>query len=108
MLVFIKTLHTAIWVGFNVCFALAFACAYQGRFDAWFWVPFGLIVAECVVIVANRWTCPLTPWAARYTDDRADNFDIYLPLWVARYNKQIYSVVLVVGAAAVAWANLAR
>jgi hypothetical protein len=28
--------------------------------------------------------CPLTGIAARYTDDRRDNFDIYLPPWLAR------------------------
>jgi hypothetical protein len=28
--------------------------------------------------------------AARYTDDRRDNFDIYLPLWLARHNKLIF------------------
>jgi hypothetical protein len=40
--------------------------------------------------------CPLTPLAARYTDDRSDNFDIYLPLWLARYNKQIFGPLFLV------------
>jgi hypothetical protein len=35
--------------------------------------------------------------AARYTDDRRDNFDIYLPLWIARYNKQIFGPLFVAG-----------
>jgi hypothetical protein len=28
--------------------------------------------------------------AARYTEDRRSNFDIYLPEWLARYNKEIF------------------
>ena len=39
----------------------------------------------------------MTPMAARYTEERADNFDIYLPLWLARYNKQIFGGLFVLG-----------
>jgi hypothetical protein len=28
--------------------------------------------------------------AARYTDDRRDNFDIYRPLWLARPHKPVF------------------
>jgi hypothetical protein len=38
----------------------------------------------------NHGRCPLTDVARRYTDERTDNFDIYLPLWLARYNKAIF------------------
>ena len=39
----------------------------------------------------------LTGVAARYTSARADNFDIYLPLWLARYNQQIFGTLYVLG-----------
>jgi hypothetical protein len=42
-------------------------------------------------------TCPLTAVAARYTAERQDNFDIYLPLWLARYNKVLFGVLYAVG-----------
>jgi hypothetical protein len=48
----------------------------------------------------------LTAVAARYTSNRADNFDIFLPVWLARYNKAIFGL-LFVGALVytlVAWA----
>ena len=35
--------------------------------------------------------------AARYTSDRRDNFDIWLPEWLARYNKQLFGTLYVVG-----------
>ena len=40
-------------------------------------------------VVWAFWRCPLTDVAARYTTDRAENFDIHLPLWLAKYNKII-------------------
>jgi len=49
------------------------------------------------VLWLNGWRCPLTDVAARYTDDRRANFDIYLPEWLARYNKQIFGPMYAVG-----------
>ena len=57
----------------------------------------GIILVECAVLVANGWRCPLTDLAARYTEQRTDNFDIYLPLWLARHNKTIFGTLFVVG-----------
>ena len=54
---------------------------------------------------STAWRCPLTDLAARYTDDRRANFDIYLPLWLAANNKRIFGSVFVAGlvVAAVRW-----
>jgi hypothetical protein len=35
---------------------------------------------------------PDSPTATRFTDARRDNFDIYLPLWLARHNKLTFGV----------------
>ena len=56
-----------------------------------------LILGECLVLGLNHGRCPLTDMAARYTDDRADNFDIYLPLWLASNNTRIFGFLFVVG-----------
>ena len=42
-------------------------------------------------------SCPLTSIAARYTDDRRANFDIYLPEWLARHNKAVFGALYVAG-----------
>ncbi len=67
-----------------------------------------LILGECLVLALNRGRCPLTEIAARYTDDRAENFDIYLPLWLARYNKHIFGLLFVAGEAVVLWSWFRR
>jgi hypothetical protein len=41
----------------------------------------------------------LTGIAARYTDDRRANFDIYLPEWLARHNKTIFGALYLLGLA---------
>ena len=70
--------------------------AWQGA-----WLPallaICLVSLEVLVLAANGWRCPLTPVAARYTDERRDNFDIYLPMWLARHNKTIFGALYVGG-----------
>ena len=66
----------------------------------------GAVLLETAVLAANRWQCPLTDIAARYTDDRRENFDIYLPLWLARYNKEIFGPLFLLCAAVALWAVL--
>lgn len=43
--------------------------------------------------------------AARYTDERQDNFDICLPLGLARYDKVILGGIYVVGIVYTLWAS---
>jgi hypothetical protein len=35
--------------------------------------------------------CPLTVIARKYSDSTKANFDIFLPNWLAKYNKLIYT-----------------
>jgi len=39
----------------------------------------------------------------RYTDDRSDNFDIFLPLWLARNNKLIFGLLFISGESVWLW-----
>ena len=57
----------------------------------------GLVLLECLVLVLNGWRCPITDLAARYAPETSDNFDIYLPNWLARHNKTIFGVLFVAG-----------
>ena len=57
----------------------------------------GLVLVEILVLLLHGWQCPLTRLAARQTDDRRDNFDIYLPEWLARHNKALFGSLFVLG-----------
>lgn len=85
----IKVIHTIVWAFFAFCILAIPIFAWRGDYTraAWF---IGIVLAEVVVLTLNHMRCPLTPLAARYTENRRDNFDIYLPEWLARHNKLIF------------------
>lgn len=95
-LVAIKVLHTAIWAFFAGCIVALPVAGWLGRFRVAA-VLTALILMECLVLAVNRWSCPLTDLAAKYTADRSPDFDIYLPLWLARYNKIVFGAVFILG-----------
>lgn len=85
----VKVVHTIAWAFFASCIVAAPICTWLGELRiAAFLIA--IVFVEVIIILVNHWRCPLTDVAARYTDDRRDNFDIYLPLWLARYNKHIF------------------
>jgi hypothetical protein len=92
----IKILHTAVWVLFAGCIvALPYFAWHREVRVAW--VLIAIVTVEIIVLLANRFRCPLTDVAARYTADRRANFDIYLPEWLARWNKEIFGVLFGAG-----------
>ncbi len=66
-------------------------------FNTILWIAIGLILLEGVVLLINKWTCPLTPLAEKYTSNREPNFDIYLPKWLAKHNKTIFTSLFIIG-----------
>src|SRR5687767_3846916 len=92
----IKLVHTVVWAFFASAIVVIPVLAWYGQFR-WVSVAMTLVLVEVAVLVINGLRCPLTNIAARYTEDRRDNFDIYLPLWLATYNKQIFSILFVAG-----------
>ena len=49
------------------------------------------------MLAVNGGRCPLSDLAARFTDDRAPRFDIYLPHWLAERNKVIFGMLFIAG-----------
>jgi hypothetical protein len=92
----VKIVHTLVWALFAGCVVAIPVAAWRGEL-AWAIALIAIVFVEVGVLLANRWRCPLTDVAARYTDERADNFDIYLPLWLARYNKVVFGTLYVAG-----------
>lgn len=94
----VKLAHTLIWVFFVLCIIGIPVYGHLGNFLV-AGILFCLVLLECLVLAFNRMRCPLTVVAARYTYSRQDNFDIYLPLRIARYNKEIFGTLFAVGSA---------
>ena len=95
-LIFIKGLHTAIWLFFNgVIFYMVYA-VWTNQLDYRLWICYALILLEGVTLALFRLYCPLTIWARNYSSSEKANFDIYLPEWLARHNKLIYTSIVAV------------
>jgi hypothetical protein len=92
----IRLVHTIVWAFFVLVIVAIPVAAWQRRFGL-FWVLTTIVCVEVAVLAFNRLRCPLTGVAAQLTEDRRDNFDIYLPLVVARYNKQIFGSLFIAG-----------
>src|SRR5690348_6026916 len=92
----VKTAHTLAWAVFAGCIVALPVAAYFAHFQLAATL-IAIVLVEVIVLVANRFRCPLTAVAARYTSDRRANFDIYLPVWIARYNKAIFGSLFVAG-----------
>ena len=61
------------------------------KIDKFVWIGIALIIGEGIVLIIFKKMCPLTIIARKYSDSTKDNFDIYLPNWLAKYNKPIYT-----------------
>jgi hypothetical protein len=93
----IKAIHTIIWaVMAAACLYVLYAGIMQLK-SPLVWVCIGLILVEGIVLLINRGTCPLTPLARKHTTDTKENFDIYLPEWLAKHNKTIFTSIFVAG-----------
>lgn len=92
-LVIIKIAHTIIWIFYNVVIFYLLYAVIVNKIDLWVWVCLGLVLLEVLVLVLFKWFCPLTVIARKYSNSAKPNFDIYLPEWLAKYNKHIYTVI---------------
>ena len=93
-LMLIKALHTLVWIFFNVVIFYMLFAVLADKIDKWLWICFGLVILEGLTLLLFKFFCPLTIIARRYSDSTSDNFDIYLPNWLARYTKLIYTSIV--------------
>lgn len=93
-LILIKTIHTLVWLFFNVVIFYMLYAVIVNKLDQWLWIGYGLFLLEGLTLSYFKFFCPLTIVARKYSNSTKDNFDIYLPNWLAKYNKLIYTSIL--------------
>jgi hypothetical protein len=95
-LLLLKLVHTLIWTFYNVVIFYLLYAVITDQIDKWVWICIGLVVLEGLVLLVFKKMCPITVIARKYSDSTRDNFDIFLPNWLARYNKEIYTTIFLV------------
>lgn len=92
----IKSTHTLIWLFFNFVIFYMLYAAVVNKLDVWLWIGYGIIFLEAITLLIFKSFCPVTVLARNYSNSTKDNFDIYLPEWLAKHNKLIYTSILIV------------
>ena len=95
-LVIVKLTHTLIWIFFNVIIFYMLYAVIRDEIGVWFWMGLALVLLEGLTLLAFKFFCPLTLIARKYSNSIKDNFDIYLPNWLAKYTKLIYTSIVVI------------
>ena len=95
-LIIIKSVHTLVWLFFNAVIFFLFYAVVTNKIDKWVWIGIGLFALEGIVLVLCKMVCPLTIIARKYSNSVKENFDIFLPNWLAKYNKLVYSIFLAI------------
>jgi hypothetical protein len=103
----IKLFHTVTWAFLAASILVLPILGVLRRFR-WAAILTLIVLLECGLLAANGGRCPLSDLAARYTDEQASNFDIYLPNWLASHNKAIFGTLFVVSELIVLWCWLKR
>jgi hypothetical protein len=96
-LILIKVLHTLIWVFFVTAIFYVVYSGIMDRITLLTWIAIVLVIGEGLVLLIFRMFCPLTVLARKYSDSPKANFDIFLPEWLARYNKQVFTTIFLIG-----------
>lgn len=92
----IKLAHTLVWTFFV---AVIFHVLYSGitnNVTVYTWIGIALIVGEGLTLLIFKMFCPLTLIARKYSDSEMDNFDIFLPNWLAKHNKLIFTSIFII------------
>jgi NhaP-type Na+/H+ or K+/H+ antiporter len=95
-LALIKSIHTLIWIFFNVVIFYMLYAAIANQLDRWLWIGYGFIALEGLILLTFKSHCPLNLLARKYSTSTKDNFDIYLPSWLAKYTKLIYTTIFAI------------
>ena len=95
-LLIIKLIHTVIWLFFVLVIFYVLYSGITDRVDIYTWAGIGLVIGEGLTLLIFKMFCPLTLIARRYSDSKKDNFDIFLPNWLAKHNKLIFTSIFIV------------
>jgi hypothetical protein len=96
-LIVIKSIHTLVWLMFVIIIAFILWSGFTANISVYSWLAVAAIIGEGLVLVFFKGSCPLTKVARKYSNSQKENFDIYLPEWLAKYNKLIFGALFFIG-----------
>lgn len=93
----IKWIHTIIWLFFVIIIFYILYSGIANEITSFTWIGIALVIGEGIVLLIFKMFCPLTVLARKYSNSQKENFDIYLPNWLAKFNKVIFTTIFMIG-----------
>jgi hypothetical protein len=93
----IKTIHTAFFIFFSSCLAYVFYSGITKTYDLILVLAIGAILIEGLILLPNKWQCPLTNLARKYGDETGRVTDIFFPAWFVPHVFRSCTVLLIIG-----------
>jgi hypothetical protein len=95
-LFYLKLIHTIIWIFYVLIISYIVYAGIYNKINLYVWIAIGLVIIEGIILIIFKGKCPLTILGYKYTDNQQVGFDIYLPKWLAKYNKMIFGTISVI------------
>ncbi len=102
-IVYIKLIHSVIFLFMVTCLVYIFYCAVVGRYDWMLLIALAAIFVEGIVLIINRWTCPFTKLAQKYGDENGAVTDLFIPTRYARHTFNVFTVIFIIELIWLAW-----
>ena len=93
---FIRLGHSVVFIFMVSCILYVLFAAIARRYDWALLAALGAIFIEGVVLLLNRWRCPLTTLAEKHGAANGAVTDIFLPDWMTRHTFKISTELIIV------------
>jgi hypothetical protein len=105
-LLVIKLIHTLIWAFFVAVILYVLYSGIADKVTVCTWIGIALVIGEGLILLIFKMFCPLTLVARKYSDSDRDNFDIFLPNWLAKHNKLIFTSIFIIAVMVVLYRSI--
>ena len=102
-LMLIKIAHTVIWCVFVIAILYILYAGIFDRVSGLVWFCIGLVFIEGIILLIFKGKCPFTLLGYKYANNPEIGFDIFLPAWLAKNNKLIFTSLFFIGLVLVLW-----
>jgi hypothetical protein len=93
----LRAAHLVLGVLFTLMLGWLLYEGISGRITVASWIAVGLFLVEGVILMVNRWSCPLTYLADKLGSEHGRVTDLFLPKLVADHAFQIFGAAFAVG-----------
>ncbi len=92
----IKVIHTLIWIFLSTYIVYILYAAIINKIDVVVYIGVFLVLLEGIILLIFKWNCPITILVKNISVNYEEYTDIYLPKWLAKNTKTIFSTIFII------------